>query len=264
MNEYPGLVDSHLHLLSMEAKGLDPAQCLLEFFQAGGRWALDVAVDDQDWDRRLAWGAGEPRLGFTAGIHPSEASVTSSENLSAVAEQTLDTRCLAVGEIGLDWYRGRETEEVQRSLFREQLVLAQNRGLPVVIHNREADREVMEDLDSVRWEATGILHCFSSDRAFARQALDRGLFLSFAGNLTYPSATTLREVAAWAPLDRILVETDAPFLSPQGLRGKPNRPIHAGRTALCLAAVRGVAPEEVLRATGENYAKLMGFPIDPE
>lgn len=259
MNQYPGLVDSHFHLLSLEEKGLDPAHCLREFFDGGGRWALDVAVDAQRWDRRVLWGAGEPRLGFTAGIHPSEALQTVPSDLEAVGRQTLDGRCLAVGEIGLDWYRGRDSESAQRGLFREQLVLAMGRGLPVVIHNREADRELIEDLDSVGWTGQGIQHCFSSDRDFARQALDRGFFLSFAGNLTYPSAANLREVAAWAPLDRLLVETDSPYLAPQKVRGRPNRPIHAGLTAARLAEVRGMAIEDVLVATGDNYGRLMGL-----
>lgn len=264
MNEYPGLVDSHFHLLSLEEKGLDPKACLDEFFTAGGRWALDVAVNTAGWARRVAWGAEEPRLGFTAGIHPSEAGQVSREDLQTLALQTEDRRCLAVGEIGLDWYRGRDSEAAQRTLFRQQLQLAKARRLPVVIHNREADRELIEDLDAEAWDGMGIQHCFSSDLNFARRALDRGFFLSFAGNLTYPAARTLREVAAWAPADRILVETDAPYLAPQPVRGKPNRPVHAGLTARCLAEVRGSDWEEILRTTGDNYARLMGWPTGRE
>src|SRR5690242_4065974 len=110
MNEYPGLVDSHFHLLSLEKRGLDPAECCAEFFGAGGRWALDVAVDANDWDRRLHWGEGEPRLWYTAGIHPSEASTCTPGDVAAVVSQAEHPRCLAVGEIGLDWYRGRDDE----------------------------------------------------------------------------------------------------------------------------------------------------------
>ncbi|HTH14001.1 MAG TPA: TatD family hydrolase [Spirochaetia bacterium] len=259
MNEFPGLVDSHLHLLSLAQKGLDPVGCLAELFEAGGRWALDVAVDAHDWELRLGWGAQEPRLWYTAGIHPSEAHRTDASDLTAVAQQLEHPRCRAVGEIGLDWYRGRGDETAQRELFRAQLHLAGERNLPVVIHNREADRELLEDLDAVSWAGTGIQHCFSSDRSFARAALDRGFSLSFAGNLTYPSAANLRDVAAWAPLDRVLVETDAPFLAPQPVRGKPNRPVHAGHTARFLADLRGLPLEDVLVATGENFARLMGL-----
>jgi len=257
MNEFPGLVDSHFHLLSLESKGLDPRQCVSEFFDAGGRWALDVAVDAQGWDRRLAWGHGEPRLWYTAGIHPSEAAHATAADLQAVAAQLDHERCLAVGEIGLDWYRGREHEAAQRQLFRAQLALAAERHLPIVIHNREADRELLEDLAG--WSGTGIQHCFSSNREFARAALDLGFLLSFAGNLTYPSASALREVAAWAPLDRLLVETDSPFLAPQGVRGRPNRPVHAGLTARCLAELRGLPVGDVLQITGDNFARLLGL-----
>lgn len=259
MTDFPGLVDSHLHLLSLEQKGLDPEQCLEEFFAAGGRWALDVAVDSHGWDRRITWASRWPQLGLTAGIHPSEADRLLPGDLDAVARQSLDPRCLAVGEIGLDWYRGRAAEKAQRTLFQDQLRLAQERRLPVVIHNREADRELIEDLDAVGWQGRGIQHCFSSGKDFARQALDRGFFLSFAGNLTYPSAHSLREVAAWAPLDRILVETDAPYLAPQSVRGKPNRPVHAGLTARFLAVLRGLEVDTVLTVTGDNFAELMGL-----
>lgn len=264
MNEYPGLVDSHTHLLSLEEKGMDPVACLKEFFDAGGRWILDVAVDSRHWERRTSWGQDEPRLGFTSGIHPSEAATSGAADLEAVADQSGDPRCLAIGEIGLDWYRGRDSEHDQRDLFRAQLHLARTRDLPVVIHNREADKELIEDLDAVSWDGRGIQHCFSSGRDFARQALDRGFYLSFAGNLTYRSAQALRDVAAWVPLDRLLVETDAPYLSPQTVRGKPNRPVNAGLTALCLAEVRGLSLTEILNVTGENYGRLMGWITGPE
>jgi len=259
MNEFPGLVDSHFHILSLLEKGLDPAACLNEFFDAGGRWALDVSVSPEGWERRLAYGGVEPRLGFTSGIHPAEANTATVADLAAVALQLEHPRCWAVGEIGLDWFRGRDHEAAQRTLFRDQLTLAASRGLPVVIHNRQADRELLEDLDFVGWRGRGVQHCFSSDLVFARAALDRGFFLSFAGNLTYPSARVLREVAAWAPEDRILVETDAPYLAPQPVRGHPNRPRNAGLTARVLAEVRGVPLEDLLGITGDNARRLFGW-----
>ncbi len=259
MNEYPGLVDSHFHLLSLERRGLDPAACRDEFFEAGGRWALDVAVDTNGWERRLEWGSEEPRLWYTAGIHPSEAASVKPEDIVMAARQAEHPRCLAVGEIGLDWYRGRDDEEAQRRLFRSLLNVARNAALPIVIHNRQADSELLEELDAFGWNGTGIQHCFSSDLPFARRALNRGFLLSFAGNLTYPANSALREVAAWAPLDRLLVETDAPYLAPQPVRGKPNRPVHAGLTAQCLAEVRGLTVEDVLVVTGDNFARLMGL-----
>lgn len=254
MNEYPGLVDSHCHLLSLSEKGLDPRVCLQEFFDAGGRWLLDVAVDTEAWNQRLEW--DDPRVFRTAGIHPSEAPLVTSDHWQRLEVQLNHPRCRAVGEMGLDWYRGRDHEGAQREVFRRQLDLGTARDLPVVIHNRDADAEILEDLDAVGWRGRGVLHCFSSNLDFARRVLDRGFFLSFAGNLTYKSAQTLRDVAAWAPLDRLLVETDSPYLAPQAFRGQVNRPVHAGRTAQCLADVRGLPLEAVLEATAENFARL--------
>ena len=259
MIEFPGLVDSHCHLMSLEQKGLDISACVGNFFEAGGRWLFDVAVDSRQWDQRLSWGESEPRLWYSAGIHPSGAQAFVDSDLAEVSRQLDHPRCLAVGEIGLDWYRGRDHEVAQRELFRQQVALAQAKSLPIVVHNRQADRELLEDLEALGWTGRGIQHCFSSDQDFARAALDRGFFLSFAGNLTYPSASGLRSVAAWAPLDRILVETDAPYLSPQGMRGQANQPRNAGLTAQCLAEVRGLALEEVLRVTGDNFGELMGL-----
>lgn len=254
MNEYPGLVDSHCHLWSLSQKGLDPKTCLQEFFDAGGRWLLDVAVSTREWAWRTGW--SDPRIGFTAGFHPSEAC-DFGKDWEALEEQTQDQRCLAVGEIGLDWYRGRDNEVYQRRLFREQLSLARQRRLPVVIHNREADRELLEDLDAESWDGRGIMHCFSSDRAMAKAALDRGFWISFAGNLTYPGSVGLRELAAWLPADRLLVETDAPYLAPQPVRGRPNRPVHGGHTARCLAELRGWDLEHTLAQTATNYEAVI-------
>lgn len=265
MNEFPGLVDSHLHLLSLQERGLDPRACLREFFDAGGRWALDVAVDTAGWINRLALAGSEPRVLFSAGIHPAEAPAAGSEVWAALEAQVVHPRCAAVGEIGLDWYRGREAEAAQRDLFRRQVALASARGLPLVIHNRLADRELTEDLGAEGWSGRGILHCFSSDLTLARWALDRGFLLSFAGNLTYPASRGLREVAAWAPAEGLLVETDAPYLPPQGVRGQPNRPVQAGLTARVLAEVRGQTLAEVLAQTRHNFEVLFGLdPTGPE
>ena len=243
----------------MEEKGLVVENCIDEFFRSGGVGLLDVAVDHHDWEKRVAWGSVDPRIWFSAGIHPSEASRTKDGDLTEVELQTADPRCVAVGEIGLDWYRGRDTETGQHQLFRDQLAIARRRRLPVIIHDREADKELLEDLDGCSWDGRGVIHCFSSDISFARKVLDRGFLISFAGTLTYPSASTLREVAAWAPLEKLLVETDAPFLSPQPRRGKTNSPINAGFTAARLAEVRGVKVEEILQITQDNFLGLFGL-----
>ena len=258
MAQFPGLVDSHFHSLSMRGKNLDPHAALVRFFAAGGRWALDVAVDADGWDERQAVATEFSGVFLSAGLHPSRAANLTEHDWSLLAGQLSSPLTLALGEVGLDWYRGREHEAAQRTVFRRQLGLARDAGLPLIVHNRDADRELLEDLDAEGWRGNGIFHCFSSDLAMARQGLDRGFLLSFAGNVTYPSSHALRDVARWAPADRLLVETDSPYLSPQGHRKSPNEPLNAGYTAEVLAELRGVSLVELLEQTAANFARVMG------
>jgi len=254
------LIDSHCHLRSLRDKGLDPGACLAEFFEKGGKWLVDVAVDEEGWDERLTWSLGLPTVGHSAGIHPSESQKPESTLLKLEA-QLQSPRCWAVGEIGLDWFRGRTQEAKQRDWFRRQLYLAQRAGLPIIIHNREADTEILEDLKEAGWNGEGILHCFSSDLPFARAVLDHGLTLSFAGNVTYPSAGRLREVAAWAPADRLLVETDSPYLAPQAVRGTTNRPVNVGHTGAVVAGTRGISEASFWESMERNFLRVFAVGI---
>ncbi|MEI8093211.1 MAG: TatD family hydrolase [Spirochaetales bacterium] len=265
MSEFSGLVDSHFHSLSMRTKGLDPHECLERFFSQGGRWALDVAVGIAGWQLRQELALAFKGVYLTAGFHPSEAPGVSEGDWETLQGQLANPKTLALGEVGLDWYRGRDSAGVQREVFRRQVGLALKANLPLVIHNREADTELIQDLDAERWSGKGILHCFSSDLSMARRGLDRGFLLSFAGNVTYPSAAALREVARWVPSDQILVETDSPYLSPQGFRSQPNEPLLAGHTAAFIAELRGVNLADFLEQTGRNFARLLGPKLtDPE
>ncbi|MGH9427575.1 MAG: TatD family hydrolase, partial [Terriglobia bacterium] len=171
-------------------------------------------------------------------------------------------RVIAWGEIGLDFHYDNSPRDVQMNAFRRQLQLARAALLPVIIHTREAEAETIEILRS-EWQASGlpgIMHCFSGTRELAEKAVDLGMFISFSGIVTFKSADDLRDVGTEVPLDRLLIETDCPYLSPVPYRGKRNEPAYVLEVARCLAKLRGVSLEEMGRVTAENFARL--FELD--
>jgi len=190
------------------------------------------------------------------GVHPHEADRFEDE-AEGVRALLRESKVVAVGEIGLDYYRKVVDKDRQMMAFREQARWARDAGLPASVHNREADADVLEVLSETG--ARGVLHCFSGSWAFARAALDAGLFLSFAGNLTYPKAADLRDVAAQAPGDRLLVETDSPVLAPQRWRGKRNEPAYVVATLDLLAAERRVPPPDLADQITANADGLFSW-----
>ncbi len=187
----------------------------------------------------------------TAGVHPHQAG--DGENVRAVVGQEV----VAIGEIGLDYFRDYAPREAQRRVFSEQLELAHELGKPVVVHCRAAEEETAASLAS--FEGTVVLHCFSSPQLLP-VALGRGYYLSFAGNVTYPNADDLRAAAAAVPPDRILAETDSPYLSPQPVRGRPNEPAHVVHTIATLAEARGEAMDELGQRIAANAARAFSLP----
>lgn len=217
----------------------------------------------------------ELQLFATAGIHPQEAHQAGPEALAKLKSLIEDPRCIAVGEIGLDYYHlDNPDPEVQAQAFVAQMDVAAQADKPITIHCRTSElasarvrerfggRDAWEDLLALiaaHWTPAalpGIMHCFSGNAAQAERSLQAGFYLSFAGNLTYPKSTALQEVARSAPLDRLLVETDAPFLTPQSRRGQTNEPAYVAETAGFLAALRGVPVAEIAEATSANFHRL--------
>ncbi len=167
---------------------------------------------------------------------------------------------VAIGEIGLDYYRDLSPREVQREALARQFALARELDLPIILHNRESHADLVRLLREHGQGLRGVFHCFIGDQAMARDALDLGFYLSFAGPLTYPKNVELGEVAAWAPLERILVETDAPYLAPTPYRGKRNEPAYVTQVAARLAELRALPIEEVAAATTRNAEALFRLP----
>jgi TatD DNase family protein len=194
------------------------------------------------------------------GTHPHDATTLTSEALAEQRTLAQQSGVVAIGEVGLDFYRNLSPREAQREALVAQLALAHELDLPVILHNRESHKEMISLLRAHATGVRGVFHCFIGDRAMATDALDLGFYLSFAGPLTYPRNEELREVAAWAPADRILVETDSPYLSPQPLRGKRNEPQHVALVAHTLAQARGISDEEVATLTTHNASALFRLP----
>jgi TatD DNase family protein len=199
------------------------------------------------------------------GRHPNGAAGFDEAAADAIEELCSEPGVVAVGETGLDFYRDRADPDDQRRAFKAQIGIARRTGKPVVIHLRDRDgseEAVTEAFATLAEEADGtdvILHCFSAGPEWVGRAAERGWYCSFAGNLTYPKAEPLREAAALVPTDRLLVETDSPFLAPQPMRGKPNQPANVVATAERLAEVRGVAYGELEETVEANAARLFGW-----
>ena len=196
----------------------------------------------------------------TIGIHPHEARLATEAHFAELAQLATDPRVIAVGEIGLDYHYDHSPRDVQREVLLRQLDLAERTRLPIVIHCREAWEDCLRILEE-RWKRTGlggILHCFSGSYEDARRGMEAGFYISFAGNLTFPKATSLREVAAKIPRDRLLIETDSPFLTPVPHRGKRNEPSFVRFVAQQLGQIQGLPAEEVGQYTTQNFLDFVG------
>ncbi len=199
-----------------------------------------------------------PRLFATAGLHPHDAKELTDDLLDELRQLCLNANVVAVGECGLDFFRNLSSVEEQRKAFAAQIELAVEIGLPLVIHDRDAHDEVWQLLKAHR-ASRGVMHCFSGDWAFAEKCLDLGFHISIAGPVTYKNARDLPEVARRVPADRLVIETDSPYLPPHPYRGARNEPARVRLVAECVAALRGVDVEVLAAQTSANAAMLFGI-----
>ena len=273
------LIDSHAHL---DFYNDDRDEVLRRAYAADVKTILAIGIGEGpefmhhalDF-AKAATGPKYPRVYASAGIHPEQAHNATEANLAKVTRLATDPKCIAIGEIGLDYYHLENPDiPTQQLAFTAQMYIAAEARKPIIIHCRTSElatpqakqkygpADAWEDLLTLiaqHWTPTGlpsIMHCFSGNLDQARRSLDAGFYLSFAGNLTYPKAVSIREAAAFAPADRILVETDAPFLAPIPLRGQRCEPAFVAHTAAALADLRGISPEELAALTTENFHRL--------
>jgi TatD DNase family protein len=267
------LVDSHCHLDDYD----DLPAILANAREAGVSKLLAIGIGDgpDTMHRALDLAHAHPEIFATAGIHPQEAHQATPEHLAKLEVLARDPRCLAIGEIGLDYYHLDNPDiPTQQSAFIAQMKIAAAAQKPITIHCRTSElaipaakakyepADAWEDLLRLiaeHWTPTGlpgIMHCFSGNEEQAARSLAAGFYLSFAGNVTYPKSTTIQAVAATVPSNRILVETDAPFLAPIPLRGQTNEPAYVTHTARFVAELRGISAEQLAELTTSNFGAL--------
>ncbi len=271
------LIDSHAHLDS-ERYDDDRAAMLGRAWEAGVGTVLAIGIGEGphemhqalDLCRQFNGLPSVPHLYASAGIYPHNTPEADGEALLKLDNLLAEPEVIACGEIGLDYYHEGAPHDVQRAGLIRQLEIAASRRRPILIHCRPKDgmTDAWDDLFAVldeHWKPTGlggIMHCFGAGWDQARRSLDLGFLISFAGNLTYPKAQPLRDVAAMLPLDGVLVETDAPWLAPEPDRGKRNEPALVTRTVETLAGLLGTSPEEIAGATTKNFTRLFNLPPD--
>lgn len=251
------LIDSHCHL---EYKGLveDQAGVLNRARQAGVGGFLSISTRQREWRQVVATAEREPDVWASVGIHPHEADTHADMGEAALLEAAEHPRVIAIGETGLDYYYDHSDRQVQQDLFRRHIAVSRATGLPIIIHTRDAETDTAAILrdEMEKGAFPALIHCFTASADFARIVLDLGLTISLSGIVTFKNASDLHAIASELPEDRLLVETDAPFLAPVPNRGKVCEPAFVADTARFVAQLRGTSPEELASATTRNFIKL--------
>ncbi len=258
------LVDTHCHLewptLSRQL------EAVLERAQGCGvRQCVTVGTSVESSGAAVTLAQRHPMLHAAVGIHPSDAAAATPDALQGIERLSHDPAVVAIGEIGLDYYRMAAPAARQRDVFGACLDLAHRRGLPVILHCRDAYDETLEVLRAEAWQALrGVVHCASGPPAFIEGMVALGWWISFAGNVTFPNAKALQALVTLVPDDRLVVETDAPFLAPQPVRGRANEPSYVLHTVEALAQLRGRSLDELAALTSANARRLFGLPAAPD
>ena len=258
------LVDTHCHVeRSRYPEGPDDVLGRARAVGVRGFVVVGVAETVQSAEDAVALAERHADVVAAVGFHPHDAAVVDDPAWQTISRLARHPRVVAVGETGLDYHYDHSPRDVQQSVFRRTIALAREVKKPIVVHTREAAADTLAVLrDEGARDVGGIIHCFSEDLAFAREALDLGFHLSFSGIVTFKNARAIQEVAAAAPLERVRLDEDAPYLAPVPFRGKRCEPSHVVHTAAFVAALRGVAADALAEATTENARRLLGPVLD--
>jgi TatD DNase family protein len=255
------IIDSHAHL-DMEQFDSDRDEVVQRALSADVGQVITVGIDVNSSLKAISIAESYSPVFATVGIHPHNADVADRRDLKRIQSICAEKKVVAIGEVGLDFYRNLSSRDNQRERFKQQLDIAMRCNLPVVVHVREAHEEVLEILSSLRGDGSrGVIHCFSGDIGLAEAFIEMGYLISIPGTVTFKNASLMHEVAAGIPLDTMLLETDSPFLSPIPYRGRRNEPSLVVHTAQKVADIRGITLEEIATRTSENARQLFGLPF---
>ncbi|WP_327754692.1 TatD family hydrolase [Sphingobium sp. SJ10-10] len=251
------LIDSHCHL---NYKGLiEDQQNVLERARgAGVGLMLNIATRESEWDDVLGTALREPDVWATVGIHPHEADEHPHVDTAKLVERATHPRIVGIGETGLDYYYDHSDRERQQRSFRSHIAASRETGLPLIVHTRDAEEDTLAIMRDEMGKGVygGVIHCFTASGAFADATMELGFYISISGIVTFKNARDLQETAARLPIDRLLIETDSPFLAPVPHRGKSCEPAFVADTARFLANLRGESVEQLAEATSANFRKL--------
>ncbi len=254
------LVDSHCHI-DYDPLGKDQSGVVKRARDAGVVRMLNIGTTRKDFPQVRATAEAYDDVFCTTGVHPHHVSEEGeSITTDELVKLTAHPKVVGIGETGLDYYYDKAPRDVQAESFRQHLRACVSTGLPAIVHSRDAEEDTVKILkeESAGGKLTGVMHCFSSRRVLAEEALAIGFYVSLSGILTFRKSQDLRDIARDVPLDRLLVETDSPYLAPEPFRGKPCEPAYVVHTAKVLAEIKGVSPEEIAHQTTENFFRLFG------
>jgi len=253
------LVDTHAHL-QWASFDKDREKAINRAKKAGVEYIVNIGFDVDGSIKAIDLAEKHKGLYATVGIHPHNASQFNQKVLNKLMELSENPKVVAIGEIGLDYYRNLSPRQAQKEAFEAQLLLAKELKLPVVIHDREAHADILQILSKLNEKTTVIMHCFSGSKEMAEQCVKSNFYISFAGLVTFPNSHKLHEIAKWIKLDKILVETDSPWLAPQDMRGKRNEPAFLTFIAEKVAKLKGIPVNRLAEATTENSKEIFQLP----
>lgn len=253
------LVDTHAHL-QWASFDKDREYVIRRAREVGVEYIVNIGFDVDGSKKAIELAKKHEGLYATVGVHPHNARQMNPTVLGKLRKLCEDEKVVAIGEIGLDYYRNLSPREAQKRAFEAQLLLAEELALPVVIHDREAHGDILETLSKFEGKINGVMHCFSGSREMAEQCLRSDFYISIAGPVTFPGSRKLQEIAKWTDLNQILLETDSPWLAPQDIRGKRNEPASLPSIAKKVAALRMISVDELARATTRNARTIFQMP----
>lgn len=250
------LIDSHFHPLIMQEKGMDLALLFDKMLEEKMQYALAIATHPAELKEIKELCKGQSHIYYASGIYPSYCTEDITDPIDKLKKQIDTEDIIAIGEIGLDYYHSYGTREKQKALFVSQLEIAKEYDKPIILHIRESFDDVISCLKEIRPSSRGIAHCFSGNINQAKKLMDMGFYISFAGNITYKKNTELVDTLRQIPLDRLLIETDSPFLSPVPVRGKPNTPLNTSYILDFISDKLGISRERLTKIIIDNFKNL--------